>query len=97
MEAPVVRRLKTLDALVLTAATAVALVPGLSVWPEALAVFRKLDFTHVWEDGLGKTIFAEKCQTGRMDSMAVMGRYGLATVPRRSRPPADGPTPEGTG
>jgi hypothetical protein len=42
-----------------------------------LAIFRELDLTHLKEDGFGGTIFAKKTQTGRMDSMTVMGRLVL--------------------
>ena len=74
MGSPVARRLTTLDAMVLLAATALGLVRLPAAWPEAWEVFRRVDLSHFQEDTFPGRNFRAMPQTGRMDSMGRMSR-----------------------
>ena len=74
MESPVGRRLTTLDAMVLVAATAFGLARLPEAWPEAWEIFRRVELSHFWEDTFPGRNFHAMPQTGRMDSMGRMSR-----------------------
>ena len=64
-EVGALRRWRLLDAILLIAATAAAMLPAKDRWPEVMPVARKLEATRLLDDTYWKGCFAGKCGLGQ--------------------------------
>ena len=71
------RRFTILDAMVLIGATALGLVGGSAVWPQAWEIIRRVDVTHVLEDVFPGRNFYAKPRASRSDSIGLLNRNVL--------------------